>query len=62
MATKYLTTLGESLAPILYYAQDAEPTLPANNMLAIWKDTNDGNRIYFIFRRGAADQVKVELT
>lgn len=44
------------------YSQDAEPTLGADNYMCIWKDTNDSNRIYLVFRRGNADHVKVELT
>lgn len=47
---------------IKLYSQDAEPTLTADNYLALWKDTNDSNRTYLIFKRGAADQIKVELT
>lgn len=46
---------------IKVYAQDAEPTLNANTFMAIWKDTNDSNRIYLVFRRAEADQVLVEL-
>lgn len=47
---------------IKVYSQDAEPTLGADNYMCIWKDTNDSNRIYLLFRRGNADHVKVELT
>lgn len=43
------------------YSQDAEPTLAADNNMALWKDTNDSDRVYLIFRRGTADQVKIEL-
>lgn len=46
---------------IKVYSQDAEPTLSANEFMAFWKDTNDSNRIYLLFRRGEADQVSVEL-
>jgi len=44
------------------YFQNGEPTLTEDNALAIWKDTDDANRIYLVFRRGVGDQVKVELT
>lgn len=52
---------------IKVYAQDNEPTLGADQRLAIWQDTNDSNRIYLIFKRGftasgVAEQVKSELT
>lgn len=46
---------------IKVYSQDTEPTLNANDFIAIWKDTNDSNRIYLLFRRGVGDQVAVEL-
>jgi len=44
------------------YAQETEPTLNANSFMAIWKDTNDSNKIYLIFRRAEGDQVKIQLT
>jgi hypothetical protein len=47
---------------IKVYSQDAEPTLGADQRLAMWIDTNDSNRVYFIFRRGVGDQVLVELS
>lgn len=47
---------------IKLYEQDTEPTLIADDYVAIWKDTNDSNRIYLIFRRGSGDNVKMELT
>jgi len=47
---------------IKVYAQATEPTLTKTESMAIWRDTDDSNRIYLIFRRGASDQVKVELT
>jgi len=46
---------------IKVYAQDAEPTLSADEFMAIWKDTDDSNRIYLVFRRAESDQVLVEL-
>jgi hypothetical protein len=44
------------------YAQDAEPSLVNDGDCCFWKDTNDSNRIYLVYRRGAADQVMAELT
>ena len=44
------------------YAQETEPSLAADNDWAFWKNTSDSNRIYLVFRRGTADQVKIELT
>lgn len=44
------------------YEQAAEPTLSDDGVMAIWKDTDDSNRIYLVYRRGSGDQVKVELT
>lgn len=46
---------------IQVFAQVGEPALAADGNMAIWKDTDDTNRIYLVFRRGAADQVLVEL-
>jgi len=47
---------------IKVYTQDTEPTLGADQRLAMWIDTNDSNRVYLIFRRGSGDQVSIELT
>jgi hypothetical protein len=47
---------------IKLYSQAAEPTLDADNKVGIWKDTDDADRVYLIFRRGVGDHVKVELT
>jgi len=47
---------------IKIYSQTTEPTLTADESIAIWKNTGDSNRIYLVFRRGSGDQVKVELT
>jgi hypothetical protein len=44
------------------YQQDAEPTLSADNQIAIWEDTNDSDRVRLVYRRGSGDQVAVELT
>jgi hypothetical protein len=46
---------------IRVYSQAAEPTLGADNRMAIWIDTDDSNRVYLLFRRGSGDQVAVEL-
>lgn len=47
---------------ILIYKQAAEPTIPSGYNYAIWVDTDDSDRSYFVYKRGDADQVKVELT
>lgn len=47
---------------IKLYEQDEVPILAADNNMALWKDTNDGGKIYLIFRRGTGDQVAVELS
>lgn len=62
MAVKYVDDSGVLVPPIKVYSQDAEPTLNATNELAVWIDTDDSDRVYLVYRRGAADQVKVELT
>lgn len=49
-------------AKLRFYSSDDEPTLSSNNSVAIWKDTDDSDKIYLIFRRGSSDQVKIELT
>jgi hypothetical protein len=46
---------------IKVYDQAAEPTLDVDNKLALWKDSDDSDRTYLVFRRGAGDQIKVEL-
>jgi len=46
---------------IKVYSQSTQPTLAADNNLAIWIDTSDTNATYLIFRRGLGDQVLVEL-
>lgn len=40
----------------------SEPTLVNDGGAVIWKDTDDSNAIYLLFRRGNGDQVSVELT
>jgi hypothetical protein len=52
---------GVTLGSIPYYAQASEPTLSQDNQAAFWKDTDDSNRVYFVFRRGSGDQIKIEL-
>ena len=51
---------------IKVYSQDTEPTLGADNRIALWIDTNDNYRVYLLFRRGVIgsdydEQVAVEL-
>ena len=53
---------GVTIGSIPYYSQNAEPTLGQDNVAAFWKDTDDSDRIYFVFRRGSGDQIKLELT
>ena len=67
MAGNGITNLGGNLdipgeISVKVYSQDDEPTLTADNRMAIWIDTNDSNRVYLLFRRGTGDQVAVELT
>ena len=57
--TKLMST-GEM--KIKYYEQATEPVINSNGFMAMWKDTDDSNRIYLVFRRGDGDNVKVELT
>lgn len=47
---------------IKVYSQISEPTLDTDEKIAIWKDTDDSDRIYLIFRKSAGDQVKIELS
>jgi len=46
------------------YEQGTEPTLTADNFMAMWKDTSVSGSpdVYLIFRRGSGDQVKVLLS
>lgn len=44
------------------YKATSMPTLSADNTAAIWVDTTGGlNKVYFVFRRGSADHVSVQL-
>jgi len=52
---------GEDIT-IKLYSQNAEPTLDADGKAALWKDTDDSDKIYLVFRRGSGDQVKIQLT
>jgi len=49
---------------IKVYEQAAEPTISANDYMAIWVDTDDNSRVYLVFCRTSSttDQVKIELT
>jgi len=49
---------------IKVFEQGTEPTLNADNFMAIWKDTSVSGSpdIYLIFRRGSGDQVKTLLS
>jgi hypothetical protein len=51
---------GEMLCKV--FDQAGEPSLGADNRFAWWKDSDDSDRIYLIFRRGSGDNVVVELT
>ena len=46
---------------IKVYAQANEPTLSSDEMMGIWKDTDDADKVFLIFRKGAGDQVSVEM-
>lgn len=48
-------------AQLKAYSQAAEPTLPTDDDIAVWVDTDDSNRTWLVYRRGTGDQVKVEL-
>lgn len=54
--------IGGGSAGIPTYSQALEPTLAANGDVAFWINTSDANRVWLLYRRGAGDQVKVELT
>ena len=45
-----------------FYEQNEEPTLSFDGEMVFWKDTNDSDRLYLVFRRGSGDQVKAEFT
>ena len=44
------------------YPQATEPTLDADDYIAIWVDTDAADQTWMVFRRGAGDQVKVEMS
>jgi len=54
--------MAEVFMRLLIAKQDAEPTIAKDDTGCIWIDTNDSDRVYLVFRRGEADQVKIELT
>ena len=60
-APKILSYREENEIAIKVYSQDEEPTLSADQKMAVWMDTNDSDKVYLLFRRGSEDQVKVEL-
>ena len=60
VTTSGAITCGGELS-VKVYSQDAEPTLTADNYLAVWIDTNDSNKTYLLFRRGSGDHTKIEL-
>lgn len=47
---------------LLAVEDDAVPDVGVTEALCLWKDTNDSNRIFLIFKRDTDDQVAVELT
>lgn len=47
--------------PALVYVQATEPDLPSVHDVAIWQDTSDSNRVWWLFKRAPGDQVKVEM-
>ncbi|HEY0090018.1 MAG TPA: hypothetical protein VGB37_14325 [Candidatus Lokiarchaeia archaeon] len=47
---------------IKVYTQDSEPILAEDLKIAMWIDSSDNNRVYFIFKRGVGDQVLTELS
>lgn len=59
-ATGNATFAGELV--IKYVENATQPTLTSNGAICLWKDTDDANKIYIVFRRGSGDYVKVQLT
>ena len=58
--TKYVDSSGLLIPPLRVISNNAMPVLTYDNDLIIWVDTL-AVKVYLLFRRGAADQVKVEL-
>ena len=54
-------TIPQWVEGIQVFRQDDEPTLGADDYSCIWVDTDDSNKAYLVFRRGAGDQVKIEI-
>jgi hypothetical protein len=52
----------EEYLNIRLYSSNSMPDLPETGMAAFWKDTDNSNKIYLIFKRGVGDTVKVQLT
>lgn len=47
---------------IKLYSATTMPTLAQDENAAFWKDTDDSNKLYLVYRRGSGDQIAVELT
>jgi hypothetical protein len=47
---------------VIIYKQNIEPTIPTGYNFAMWQDTKNSDKTYFIYRRNESDQIKVELT
>ena len=53
------TTTGWQLDTVAVYTQDAEPTIPATS-LAIWRDTNDSNKLWLMVNiAGTAKKIEI---
>lgn len=51
----------ESDVKIKTYEQTSEPTLSRDGSFGFWKDTDDSDKIYLVYRRGTGDQVKTPI-
>lgn len=60
--TDYYINDGTTELIMMVYDQAGMPTLDTDQKVAIWKDSDDADRVYLVFRRGVGDQVKIELT
>jgi len=54
-----MTILGDIILRVV--SSSSEPVLDTNNKMCIWIDSDDGNSVWLLFRRGSGDQVRVEL-
>ena len=61
LTVKYVDETGPVIPPIRPYSQAAEPTLERVGDLGLWMDSDDSDTPYLAFKRGAGDQVKVEI-